>query len=240
MKRFITVLVLSLSFVRAMAQEDPQMKLTASGETVKSFTFNYLLYQPEDYGVDGNIQWPLLVFLHGSGERGDNPEKVKVHGPPMLISMGKQFPFFVLSPQCPEGQDWDVEALHALIGQVVSSYGIDERRVYVTGLSMGGGGTWDLAFAHPDYYAAIAPVCGPVNRNHRERAGTLKDLAIWAFHGAMDNVVPLAPAAILVNELHQAGNQAEFTIYPDANHNSWTRTYNNPLLYEWLLKQKRR
>ncbi|MDY0344637.1 MAG: prolyl oligopeptidase family serine peptidase [Lentimicrobium sp.] len=240
MKKIMFGLVIFAGFLRATAQDDPQKALKFSGEVVKTFTIDYLLYQPKGNNVDGNTQWPLLVFLHGSGERGGDLEKVKVHGPPMLISMGEKFPFFVLSPQCPEGIDWDTESLHALIRQVVSTYNIDERRVYVTGLSMGGRGTWDLAFAHPDYYAAIAPVCGPVDRNYGERASELKEMAIWVFHGAMDNVVPIAPAAMLVNELHKAGSQAKFTIYPDANHNSWTETYNNPQLYEWLLKQKRR
>lgn len=239
MKKHLFSLLFIAGFLITSAQDDPQEALKFSGETVKKFTLDYLLYQPEGYNANGSIQWPLLVFLHGSGERGSDLERVKMHGPPMLIAMGEKFPFVVLSPQCPAGTDWDAETLHSLIQQIVSTYKIDERRVYVTGLSMGGRGTWDLAFAYPDYYAAIAPVCGPVDRNYEERAAELKGMPVWVFHGAMDDVVPIAPAAILVNELHKAGNQAKFTIYPDANHNSWTETYSNPKLYEWLLQQKR-
>ncbi|GAB1405424.1 prolyl oligopeptidase family serine peptidase [Lentimicrobium sp.] len=220
------------------AQNLSQQAHKYTGRYTKPYSLNYLLYQPEQYIKDKGGEWPLLVFLHGSGERGADLEKVKVHGPPMLIAGGRQFPFFVLSPQCPEGQDWDAEALHTLIGYIVDNYPIDEKRVYLTGLSMGGKGVWDLAFAHPDDYAAIVPVCGRVDRNYADRAAELGDMAVWVFHGAMDDVVPIAPAARMVNKLQEAGNKAKFTIYPEAGHDSWTDTYNNPLLYEWLLEQK--
>lgn len=211
-----------------------------SGEVTTAFSMDYLLYLPEGYETEESVDWPLLVFLHGSGERGNNLEKVKVHGPPKLISRGEKLPFVVLSPQCMDGYDWNAEELHVLIKSVADAYNIDEKRIYVTGLSMGGSGSWDLAMAHPDYYAAIVPVCGRVDRNYAQRAAELQDMPIWVFHGAMDDVVPVSTAAIMVNELHKLGNPVKFTIYPDANHDSWTETYSNPEVYKWLLDQKRK
>lgn len=182
----------------------------------------------------------MLVFLHGSGERGNDLEKVKVHGPPKLIAQGRPMPFVVLSPQCPSNTDWDSETLFALIKQVVSRYRVDEKRVYLTGLSMGGAATWDLAMAYPDYFAAIAPICGPVNRNYPAMATKLKDLPVWAFHGAMDDVVPVSGAAAMIKRLQDLGKPARIVIYPDANHDSWTITYEDPELYKWLLEQARK
>lgn len=199
---------------------------------------DYLLYLPENFDAEPEANWPLLVFLHGSGERGNDLEKVKVHGPPRLIAEGKSFPFIVLSPQCPDHVDWDTETLYALIKHIVSRYRVDEKRVYLTGLSMGGWATWDLAMAYPGYFAAIAPVCGHVNRNYPARVEEIKHLPVWAFHGAMDDVVPITSAARMIKLLQDNGSPARFTIYPDANHDSWTETYNNPALYEWFLQQK--
>ena len=119
---------------------------------------DYLLYLPSDY--EKNESWPLLLFLHGSGERGDDLEKVKKHGPPKLIEAGKQFPFVVVSPQCPKDRRWEPIELVALLDDLITRYKIDQDRIYVTGLSMGGFGTWRLAAYAPEKIAAIAPVCG--------------------------------------------------------------------------------
>ena len=159
---------------------------------------------------------------------GSDLEKVKVHGPPKLIEQGMKFPFLVLSPQCPDSTDWDTETLFALIRHIASEYSVNEKMIYVTGLSMGGWATWDLAMAHPDYFAAIAPVCGLVNRNYPSRAAEIRSLPVWAFHGAADDVVPIDGTANMIKVLKECGNDAKFTIYPLANHDSWTETYNNP------------
>src|SRR6185312_8308672 len=121
-------------------------------------TLKYLIYQPADY--DKQDKWPLLLFLHGAGERGDDLELVKKHGPPKLAAEGKDFPFIVVSPQCPKDRWWEPIELVALLDDIGSKYKVDADRIYVTGLSMGGFGTWRLAFYAPDRFAAIAPICG--------------------------------------------------------------------------------
>ena len=116
-----------------------QTKEEFSAKVVKTYSYNYLKYLPKDY--DGKTKFPLLLFLHGAGERGDNLEKVAVHGPPKLIKQGKQFPFIVISPQCPKGSRWDPNALDVMLDKIIKSHAVDESKIYCTGLSMGGIGT---------------------------------------------------------------------------------------------------
>lgn len=238
MRNLIIAILVLLSTTMISAQ-GVQKEGSFSGKTERTATLNYLLYLPENFDLQADDTYPLLVFLHGSGERGSDLEKVKVHGPPKLIAQGKPFPFVVLSPQCPEKRDWDTEALFALIRDVASRYKVNEKKVCVTGLSMGGMATWDLAMAHPEYFAAIAPVCGPVDRNYPERTDELRHMPVWAFHGAMDDVVPVAEAAKMIKHLQDIGGNAKITIYPDADHDSWTETYDNQELYNWFLRQQR-
>lgn len=195
----------------------------------------YLLYLPEEY--EQQESWPLVLFLHGAGERGDDLEKVKVHGPPKLIAAGKSFPFVCVSPQCREDSWWDATQLLALLDEIVRTHNIDEDRIYVTGLSMGGFGTWALAARTPDRFAAIAPICGGGERFHARR---IPHLPTWVFHGAKDTTVPLERSQQMVDVLKEEGGNPKFTIYPDAAHDSWTETYNNPEFYEWLLAQRRK
>ena len=197
---------------------------------------NYLLYFPKEYGK-ADTRWPMIVFLHGAGERGDDLELVKKHGPPKIAEEKEDFPFVVLSPQCPEGNWWERENLIALLDEIVANYDIDEERIYLTGLSMGGFGTWALAVDHPGLFAAIAPICGGGSRWH---ASLLKDTPVWAFHGRKDDVVPLIRSKEMVDAVKAAGGDAKLTVYRDAGHDSWTRTYDNPALYEWLLSHKRK
>ncbi len=194
----------------------------------------YLLYLPEDYAQKES--WPLLVFLHGAGERGSDLELVKKHGPPKLIAAGKQFPFVVVSPQCPTGRWWQPVELTALIDEMVEKYKIDEDRICVTGLSMGGFGTWALAGYTPHRFAAIVPICGG---GEAYRTRDLTHLPTWVFHGGKDSVVPLERSEEMVAAMKKNGGDAKLTVYPEAGHDSWTETYDNPELYEWLLKQKR-
>ena len=238
MKIRILVILLMMSALSINAQ-NVQQEGSFQDTVIRNVTMDYLLYLPNDFESNPNEQMPMLVFLHGSGERGNDLEKVKVHGPPKLIAQGKPMPFVVLSPQCPSNTDWDTETLYALIKQIASQYRVDEKKVYLTGLSMGGAATWDLAMEYPEYFAAIAPVCGPVNRNYPARAAELKDLPIMVFHGAMDDVVPISGAATMIKRLQELGNSARIVIYPDANHDSWTATYENPELYKWFMKQTR-
>ncbi|MEO1618458.1 MAG: prolyl oligopeptidase family serine peptidase [Planctomycetota bacterium] len=195
---------------------------------------NYLLALPKDYETKDS--WPLVLFLHGAGERGNDIGLVKKHGPPKLIDQGKEFPFVVVSPQCPKDVWWEPFELTELLDHVIKTHKIDEDRIYVTGLSMGGFGTWRLAAHTPERFAAIAPICGGGDLFSTRRFATLPT---WAFHGAKDNVVPLERSQEMVDAMKQRGGEPKLTVYPDAGHDSWTATYDNPAFYEWLLTQKR-
>ncbi|HYV38351.1 MAG TPA: PHB depolymerase family esterase [Gemmataceae bacterium] len=201
----------------------------------EKYKFNYLLYLPEGYGKEDK-KWPVMMFLHGAGESGNDLAKVRKHGPPK-IAEAKKFPFIVVSPQSP-GMGWQVEGLNLLLDDIMAKYKCDPDRVYLTGLSMGGGGTWNLATAHPERFAAIVPICGA--GNDPKQAAKLKDMPTWVFHGGKDPTVKLAVSERMVNAIKEAGGKnIKLTVYPDAQHDSWTVTYNNPELYTWLLAQKR-
>ena len=208
-------------------------------KTIKTTTrFNYQLYLPDGYNQKGG-PWPLMVFLHGAGERGNDPELIKMHGPPKLAAAGKSFPFIIVSPQCPAGDRWAnlTGELNAFIDDIEANYAVDTSRIYLTGLSMGGFGTWSLAIERPDRFAAIAPICGGADRY---LARNIKDIPVWAFHGAKDTVVPIERSEIMVRALEELGADVRFTIYPDAGHDSWTATYEKPELYEWFLSHRKR
>ncbi|MHA4807528.1 carboxylesterase family protein [Flavitalea flava] len=196
----------------------------------------YLLYLPEGYTTDTAKSWPLIVFLHGSGESGEDLEKVKKHGPPKLVEGGKQFPFIIVSPQTLQQKGWQPEVLIDLIGDIKKKYRVDEERVYLTGLSMGGFGTWSLAEKYPQVFAAIAPICGG---GETDKVWKLAHMPVWCFHGALDNSVPIASSQRMIDALKPYNKDVKFTIYPEANHDSWTATYNNDTLYTWFLAQKK-
>jgi predicted peptidase len=205
----------------------------------------YLLFLPQDYVQNREKRWPMILFLHGAGERGDDVWKVATHGPPKYVKDHPDFPFIVVSPQCLENQVWSKDVLLGLLDDITRRYAVDTNRIYVTGLSMGGYGTWDLGFSYPEKFAAIAPVCGggetiSVIVAAGEKAQALKTLGVWAFHGGKDPVVPLQESERLVNLLkHHGAQEAKLTIYPEAGHDVWTETYGNPELYQWLLKHQR-
>jgi predicted peptidase len=206
---------------------------------------NYLLFLPETYGADKEKRWPLILFLHGAGERGTDVWKVAVHGPPKNVTSHSDFPFILVSPQCPSDQAWSKDTLLALLDEITLKYAVDTNRVYLTGLSMGGYGTWDLGICHPEKFAAIAPICGggdliSVLLASREKMPALKALGIWAFHGAKDPVVPVEESKRMVEAVKRVGaTDVKLTIYPEAQHDAWTETYKNPELYEWFLAHKR-
>lgn len=220
---------------KAVAAGQRQMKLNRP----VVMEIDYLLSLPDGYDQKEQ-QWPMILFLHGAGERGDDLTKVKVHGPPKLVEQGKSLPFIVVSPQCPTGSWWSspdqVGALIALLDEIESKYDVDTSRVYLTGLSMGGYGTWTLAATCPERFAAIAPICGGGDKRVARR---LKNMPIWVFHGAKDSTVPIARSEEMVEAIKAAGGDVEFTIYPEANHDSWTATYDNPKLYDWFLSHRK-
>jgi predicted peptidase len=206
-------------------------------EITKKVGLNFLLYLPKNYGEPAK-RYPLLMFLHGSGERGKDLMKLKVHSIPKIIDTKDDFPFIVVSPQCPEGERWDAETLNALLDEIIAKLSVDTNRIYLTGLSMGGFGTWKFAAAYPERFAAIAPVCGG---GTIEDTWRLKEMPVWAFHGAKDDVVLPEESERMVASLKRMGNtQTKFTLYPDANHNAWDATYANSELYEWFLQHTKK
>ena len=242
-------IILNASFLFA-GQTVQKMKEQVSGQKL-----SYLIHVPEGAApADG---WPMLLFLHGAGERGKNLEKVKVHGPPKLID---KFPELkksvVVSPQCPRGSWWVSKTLMALVKEVLSSHGkkINDQRIYVTGLSMGGYGSWDLISKNRDFFAAAAPICGGGSIERLKRIlkikgaepfdiadlTRVKNMPIWAFHGSNDDVVPQRESEVLIGALKEAGNKnVKFTSYKGVGHDSWTRTYSNPKFYKWLYSHER-
>ncbi|MHC1764887.1 MAG: prolyl oligopeptidase family serine peptidase [Verrucomicrobiia bacterium] len=205
----------------------------------------YLLFLPQAYKPRARKRWPLILFLHGAGERGSDLLKVAAHGPPKIVEQQPDLPFIVVSPQCPSGQIWSNEVLLPLLEDVMESNQVDPGRVYLTGLSMGGYGVWNLALSFPERFAAAAAVCGGSEVLKILLAGpkalrSICSLGVWAFHGAKDPIVPLSESERVVAALRQAGNPAKLTVYPEAGHDSWTETYENPELYRWFLKHKRR
>jgi predicted peptidase len=195
---------------------------------------NYLLFLPKGY-EKSQQPWPLMLFLHGSGESGTNLAKLKVHGPPKVVESKPDFPFILVSPQS-AGRGWNPDTLTALLDDVSGHYRVDKHRIYLTGLSMGGFVTWTLAAAHPEKFAAIVPICGG---GKPADAAKLAGLPIWVFHGAKDPTVPVQRSREMVAAIKAAGGNVKYTEYPEAQHDSWTQTYNNPELYQWLLAQKR-
>ncbi|MDP5274109.1 prolyl oligopeptidase family serine peptidase [Chengkuizengella axinellae] len=203
-------------------------------------SLNYLLSLPREYD-NSNKNWPLILFLHGVGERGENLEIVKKHGIPKIVSEKEDFPFITVSPQCPEDSIWDreLEILYQLIQDIVKNYDIDVSRIYLTGISMGGYGTWCLADKYPSLFAALIPICGVSLPLAKFRSGMpqLKNTPVWVFHGAKDDAVPIHHSEEMVKLLHHVGGKVKFTIYPHLGHDSWTRTYENEEIYDWLLNQ---
>lgn len=201
---------------------------------------DYLLSLPPTYGQEAGKKWPVILFLHGSGERGSDVQAVKKHGPPAVVAKDPTgtvaSEFIVISPQCPAGRWWKPDELIALVDDVSSRYGVDNDRVYLTGLSMGGFGTWDLASNYPDRFAAIAPMCGGGNTAMVRR---LKKLPIWIFHGAADHTVPVERSDEMNAALKKIGADVQYTRYDGVDHDCWTRSYNNPDLYTWFLSHKR-
>jgi predicted peptidase len=202
---------------------------------------DYLLYVPPAHDPAGEPV-PLLLFLHGAGERGSDLAAVARHGPPKLIAAGADFPAIIVSPQAPAGDWWTyrVSDLLALLDEVIERYNVDEDRVYVTGLSMGGYGAWALLVAAPQRFAAAVPICGGGNAAIARYSRGLREVPVWAFHGDADEGVPLQESVDMVETIQDAGGtRIELTIYPGVDHDSWTQTYDNPAVWEWLWSQRR-
>ncbi|WP_161625494.1 carboxylesterase family protein [Sporomusa ovata] len=207
------------------------------------FTYNdqkiqYLLIFPAEYTQTTN-RWPLILFLHGRSSCGQDLNLVKNYGPPWFAERNTDFPFVVLAPQCAEGEDWlnKPDSLTALLDDVYKTYRIDQDRVYLTGTSLGGNGTWCLAGQHPEYFAAIAPLASqPIIPNSWNKQ--LIAMPVWAFHGEKDSIHPLKNDEAMINALRMQGGTPRFTILPDQGHYI-AGVYKNHEIYDWFLTNTR-
>ena len=204
-------------------------------------SLGYWLYLPDDYEKTED-DFPLILFLHGSGERGTNLDLVKLYGLTQKIESGEDLPFIIIAPQCPLDTKWEshLSALKDIVDTVVNSYRVDTSRLYCTGLSMGGAGTWSLVTEYPDLFAAAIPICGRerMELDYPERLKKITHLPVWCFHGDADPVVPVESSIYLTEHLREYGGNPKLTIYEGVDHDSWTQTYANPEIYDWLLKHR--
>ena len=228
--KYVPLFLLGLLF-SVNAQE---IKAELKKEIKKEQKISYILDYPEN--AKGKV--PLMVFLHGSGERGDNLEMVKAHSPFTYKNLFPE-PVAILAPQCPKDVWWDTEAVYYLIKEIQQKYQIDDSRIMLTGLSMGGWGTLKLAMEHPELFSAVVAVCAPVDRLMKVRVSQYKDLPMKLFHGGNDDIVSPMNSIEIYQEIKKVNKNVELTIFPDDNHNSWDSTYSNPKLYEWMLAQKK-
>lgn len=198
----------------------------------------YWLYIPDDMNIIDN-KMPMIVFLHGAGERGCDLELVKNQGIPKMISEGKKVAAVVLCPQCPDDIVWNniVFKIKCLIDSIAENQNVDKKRISITGLSMGGYGTWEMGLTFPTFFSAIAPICGG---GMSWRAGLLKDMPIRAFHGGKDDAVPCSNSMEMVDAINDNGGCAELTIFHNVRHDSWTAAYEKTDLIEWLIKTERK
>lgn len=205
----------------------------------------YRLLVPK--GHDNGRKFPLVLYLHGAGEKGDDNEKQLANGAEQFASLKIRlcFPAFVVVPQCAPDQWWAdsdnnpaaplllaYQALEALR----TEFSIDDRRIYITGISMGGFGTWSALARWPGYFAAAVPVCGG---GDPAKAGLVKDTPLWVFHGSEDQVVKVDYSRIMVAAVRRAGGKPRYTEYPDVGHNSWDLVYRDEEMYTWLFSQKK-
>lgn len=228
---------------------EPREFIGTSGKALK-----YRLIKPANYKY-GN-KYPLVLFLHGAGERGDDNSATLRHAAKNFADdpLRAKYPAYVVIPQCPKDKKWSevdwskdssqlpqdpsdaMQSVKELIDEMVENAGVDRNRIYITGLSMGGYGTWDAIARYPGFFAAAAPICGGGDPKTVEK---FKALPIWCFHGAKDPVVKVNRSREMVDALKKLGSPIKYTEYPEAQHDSWTETYANPELYDWLFAQRR-
>jgi predicted peptidase len=192
----------------------------------------YLLYLPDEYETIGR-RWPLILFLHGSGERGDDLSLIKREGLPRMLERWRRFPFVVVSPQRRRGERWSPEKLFALLDEIFRTHRVDHSRVFVTGLSSGGDAALELAIRAPHRFAAVAAVA-PLGLP--ENLCALREMPVRVFHSASDQRVPLGRSKRLVRALEECGGRAILTIYRQEGHDAWTMAYQTRELYDWLLE----
>ncbi|MCM8535439.1 MAG: prolyl oligopeptidase family serine peptidase [Lentisphaeraceae bacterium] len=233
MKNFILLSIITTLFLGCSTQSTPGIFETRTTVT-SAVEMNYFLYTPKE-ALSEKV--PLLLFLHGGGESGDNPEAIKTHGPAKLIAAGKDFPFYVLAPQNPYKRGfWDDQAVYNLLQEIISTNNVDPKRIYLSGMSRGGYGAWRLAMNYPDTFAAMALVCAAsVPKAYAKR---VKHMPIKLFHGLKDKVIPASETIDMYKELTKLKADVSLKLYPEATHDSWTETYEQDSLYKWFLSKQ--
>jgi predicted peptidase len=216
-------------------------------------TLPYRLMKPDHY--DPNTKYPLVLFLHGAGERGKDNDKQLIHGVPEFAKPEnrKKYPCFLIAPQCPANEGWsDFLSKKAaaskgpsepgrlaveLVKAIQKEFSIDPDRLYITGLSMGGYGTWDVICRHPDIFAAAVPICGGGDPSKAEK---IAKLPTWVFHGGKDKIVPPEQSRKMVEALKKAGGDPKYSEYSDVGHDSWVKAYKDSEMLKWLFEQKKK
>jgi len=199
--------------------------------------YHYLVDLPTGYDADPAKKWPLILYLHGGGEKGNDLSLVRSSGLAGAVARGRQLPAIIVSPQVTWTEDWRDPVLLKLLDEVSAKYRVDPDRIYLTGISAGGDEALSLAEIHPDRYAAIVPVTG---EGDPRDAARIKDVPIWFFQGLKDDVVPSFQATEMVDALRQAGGHPHLTLFPNAGHSeAWDQAFATDALYTWLLAQKR-
>jgi predicted peptidase len=251
-RAFLTLLLMPAVF--AAAADDYRDRFEPRKYDDRGFTLPYRLLKPKDYVPQE--KYPLVVFLHGAGERGNDNVKQLVHGMNNFASdeIMAKYPAFVIAPQCPEDRKWvevdwrleahtlpespsvSLEAMFRLIDALQQEFAIEAGRIYITGLSMGGYGAWDALARKPELFAAAAPICGG---GDPAVASRFKDVPLWAFHGDQDEGVKPKRSREMIEALKAAGGDPKYTEYKGVGHDSWTQTYADPELYAWLFAQRK-
>jgi len=227
---------LLLSAALTLGCATPPVAAPAASQTEQlAAGLRYLLHLPAGY--ESRTAWPLILFLHGDGERGDDLALIKREGLPRILETLPDFPFVVVSPQLPRRGRWSVKSLGAVLDEILARYRVEPGRIYVTGLSSGAVTSLEMAIRYPGRFAAVAAVTAS---EIPDGLCGMKDVPAWIFHNAGDERVPAGRAKRLVRALEACGGEARFTLFPRDGHDAWTETYRHQELYDWLLAHRLR
>jgi predicted peptidase len=226
------VLFIFIAFISTRAFSQSEVKGTITAEIIQKKQLGYLLHLPKNT----KEKKPLIIFLHGDGEKGTDTEKVKIHGPFKYLK-SHDIDAYVLAPQCPENELWDTEMVYRLILKIQKENNIDSNRIYLTGLSSGGWAVWNLGILHHDMFAALVPISGFADLILMDDICKVKAIPIRIFNGLLDDVVSVNYATEVYKNLRACNANAALTIFEDSGHDSWTRVYDNPEIYDWMLQQ---
>jgi len=223
----VSILLISFFISQSFAQEKQKVN------------YKLLTYLPKNYDSDTS-KYPLVIYLHGGSQKGNDLEKLKIYGLPYLVDQGKEFDFVMVAPQCPEGRYWSTENwFDSLYNEVTLNYRIDKSRVYVTGISMGGYGTYITALDHPEKIAAIVPLCGGINDGDIFRICTLKNIPILTFHGTADDAISIHETERIEESLKKCNGDITFHRLEGEGHGIQYLYETKPEIYEWLLRQSK-